>query len=184
MELIIVLSFLALLILLGAQLFLVIGGISLLLFFLYLDLPMFYVVKTMFDTVNNPMLLAIPLYIFAGAIMARGEIAKRLIDLAHASLGWLKGGLAVSCVLACILFAAISGSSPVTLIAIGTIMYPALIKSGYKESVAIGVLTVSGSLGILIPPSIPMIIFSIVTNTDIDKLFIAGVLPGAVTGIF
>lgn len=183
MELIIVLILLVLLTLLGAQLFLVIGGISLVLFFLYLDLPMFYVVKTMFDTVNNPMLLAIPLYIFAGAIMARGEIAKRLIDLAHASLGWLKGGLAVSCVLACILFAAISGSSPVTLIAIGTIMYPALIQSGYKESVALGVLTVSGSLGILIPPSIPMIIFSIVTGTDIDKLFIAGVLPGAVTGI-
>ena len=183
MELIIVLISVILLVLLGAQLFLVIGGISLLLFFLYLDIPMFYVVKTMFDTVNNPMLLAIPLYVFAGAIMARGEIAKRLIELAEASLGWLKGGLAVASVLACILFAAISGSSPVTLIAIGTIMYPALIKNGYKESVALGVLTVSGSLGILIPPSIPMIVFSIVTRTDIDKLFIAGIIPGAVTGI-
>ena len=134
MELIIVLILLVLLTLLGAQLFLVIGGISLLLFFLYLDMPMFYVVKTMFDTVNNPMLLAIPLYIFAGAIMARGEIAKRLIDLAHASLGWLKGGLAVSCVLACILFAAISGSSPVTLIAIGTICILRSFKADTKKA--------------------------------------------------
>jgi C4-dicarboxylate transporter, DctM subunit len=183
MELALVFAVLILLVIIGGQLFLVIGGLSLLLYFLYLDMPLFSLIKAMFDTVNNPALLAIPLYVFAGAIMARGEIAKRLIDLAQESFGWMKGGLAVASVLACIFFAAISGSSPVTLIAIGTIMYPALIKNGYPDKVALGVLTVSGSLGILIPPSIPMIVFSIVTKADVDKLFIAGILPGAVTGL-
>ena len=183
MELYIVLFLLVLFVVLGAQLFLVIGGLSLTLFYLYVDIPMFSVVKTMFDSVNKSALLAIPLYVFAGAIMARGEIAKRLIDLALAALGWLKGGLAVSSVMACIFFAAISGSSPVTLIAIGSIMYPAFMQHKYPDNLAIGSLTVSGTLGILIPPSIPMIIFAIVTGADVNQLFLAGIIPGIITGI-
>jgi len=182
MEILIILLLLVVLVALGAQLFLIIGGISVLLFYLYVDIPMFAVIKAMFDTVNKSALLAIPLYVFAGAIMSRGEIAKRLIDLASAALGWLKGGLAVSSVLACIFFASISGSSPVTLIAIGTIMYPALIKQGYPEKLSVGILTVSGTLGILIPPSIPMIVFAIVTGADVNQLFIAGIIPGVITG--
>ena len=182
MELIIVIVVLLLLIVLGAQLFLVIGGISLLLFYLYIDIPMFAVTKTMFDTVNKAALLAIPLYVFAGAIMAKGVIAGRLIDLALNTFGWMKGGLAVASVFACIFFAAISGSSPVTLIAIGTIMYPALIKNGYPENLSLGVLTVSGSLGILIPPSIPLIVFAMVTGANVNKLFMAGIIPGAIAG--
>ena len=183
MELLIVLVALLILVLLGAQLFLVIGGISLLLFYLYIDIPMFAVTKTMFDTVNKPALLAIPLYVFAGAIMARGVIAGRLIDLALNTFGWMKGGLAVASVIACIFFAAISGSSPVTLIAIGTIMYPALLKNGYPENLSLGALTVSGSLGILIPPSIPLIVFAMVTGANVNKLFIAGIVPGAIAGV-
>jgi C4-dicarboxylate transporter, DctM subunit len=183
MELLLVLFLLVLLILLGSQLFVVIGGISLLLFALYLDVPMFAVSKTMFDTVNKPQLLAIPLYVFAGAIMARGVIAARLIDLATSTFGWMKGGLAVASVIACIFFAAISGSSPVTLIAIGAIMYPALLKNGYPENLSLGALTVSGSLGILIPPSIPLIVFAMVTGANVNKLFIAGIVPGAIAGI-
>lgn len=183
MELAIVLVVLLLLILLGAQLFLVIGGMSLLLFYLYIDIPMFAIVKTMFDTVNKATLLSIPLYVFAGAIMARGVIAGRLIDLALNMFGWMKGGLAMASVIACIFFAAISGSSPVTLIAIGTIMYPALIKNGYPENLSLGVLTVSGSLGILIPPSIPMIVFSMVTGANVNKLFMAGIVPGVIAGV-
>ncbi len=189
MELAIVLLLLLTLVLLGSQLFLVIGAISLMLFYFYIDIPMFDVIKTMFDSMNKSALLSIPLYVFAGAVMSRGEIAKRLIDLALATFGWLKGGLAVAAVLACIFFAAISGSSPVTLIAIGTIMYPAMLKKGYPENIPLGVLTVSGSLGILIPPSIPLIIYSIVVSgpgiyVDINKLFIAGIVPGLVAGIF
>lgn len=183
MELLLVFGLLLLLLILGSELFVVIGGVSLLLFYLYIDIPMFAVIKVMFDTVNKAAFLAIPLYVFAGVIMAKGEIAKRLIDLATASLGWMKGGLAVASVLACMFFAAISGSSPVTLIAIGSIMYPALIKHKYPENFSIGLLTSSGSLGILIPPSIPMIVFCIVTGTNVDNLFIAGILPGVLTGI-
>ncbi|MBN4065881.1 TRAP transporter large permease [Candidatus Amoebophilus asiaticus] len=183
MEIIITLLLLALLILLGSQLFVIIGAVSLVLFYLYLDIPMFAIIKTMFDTLNKSALLAIPLYVFAGAIMARGEIAKRLINLATSTFGWIKGGLALASVLACLFFAAISGSSPVTLIAIGTIMYPALIKKGYPENLSLGVLTVSGSLGIIIPPSIPIIIYAIVTGTNVDKLFIAGIAPGIICAI-
>ncbi|MBA3901972.1 MAG: TRAP transporter large permease, partial [Bacteroidetes bacterium] len=109
-------------------------------------------------------------------------IAGRLIDLALNFFGWMKGGLAVACVIACIFFAAISGSSPVTLIAIGSIMYPALIKNGYPENLSLGALTVSGSLGILIPPSIPLIVFAMVTGANVNKLFIAGIIPGAIAG--
>lgn len=183
MEALIVIILLLALIALGAQLFLIIGALSLTLFFLYGDVELFSLIKTMFDTVNKSALLSIPLYVFAGAVMSRGEIAKRLIDLAMAAFGWLKGGLAVGAVLACVFFAAISGSSPVTLIAIGTIMYPAMMKYGYPDKMSLGVLTVSGSLGILIPPSIPMIIFSIVTGADVNKLFIAGILPGIITAL-
>lgn len=183
MEALIVIILLLALIALGAQLFLIIGALSLTLFILYGDVELFSLIKTMFDTVNKSALLSIPLYVFAGAVMSRGEIAKRLIDLAMAAFGWLKGGLAVGAVLACVFFAAISGSSPVTLIAIGTIMYPAMMKYGYPDKMSLGVLTVSGSLGILIPPSIPMIIFSIVTGADVNKLFIAGILPGIITAL-
>jgi C4-dicarboxylate transporter DctM subunit len=183
LEAIIIIALLLILIALGAQLFLIIGALSLTLFFLYGDMEFFSLIKTMFDTVNKSALLSIPLYVFAGAVMSRGEIAKRLIDLAMAAFGWLKGGLAVGAVLACVFFAAISGSSPVTLIAIGTIMYPAMMKYGYPEKMSLGVLTVSGSLGILIPPSIPMIIFSIVTGADVNKLFIAGIIPGVITAL-
>lgn len=188
MELTIILLLLLTLVLLGSQLFLVIGAVSLACFYFYVDIPMFDVIKTMFDTVNKSALLSLPLYVFAGAVMSRGEIAKRLIDLALATFGWMRGGLAVAAVLACIFFAAISGSSPVTLIAIGTIMYPAMIKNNYPENIPLGVLTVSGSLGILIPPSIPMIIYSIVVSgpgiyVDVNKLFIAGIVPGFITGV-
>lgn len=183
MEIITIILLLLILIIIGCELFVVIGLVSVGLFALFADLPLFALVKTMFDTVNKPALLAIPLYVFTGAIMARGEIAMRLIELASATFGSFKGGLAVSSVLACMFFAAISGSSPVTLIAIGSIMYPALISSGYPEKTSVGVLTVSGSLGILIPPSIPMIVFSIVTSADVNKLFIGGVVPGVIAGI-
>jgi C4-dicarboxylate transporter, DctM subunit len=183
MEIILVILLLLLLIFIGAPLFLVIGGLSLVLFNLFIDIPTFAIVKTMFDKVNNSALLAIPLYVFAGAIMAKGVIARLLIELAKSTFGWMKGGLAVAGVIACIFFAAISGSSPVTLIAIGAIMYPAMIKNGYPENLPLGSLTVSGSLGILIPPSIPLIVFAMVTGANINKLFIAGVIPGVITGI-
>ncbi|PKL83897.1 MAG: C4-dicarboxylate ABC transporter permease [Ignavibacteriae bacterium HGW-Ignavibacteriae-3] len=145
-------------------------------------------IADMFNAVNKDVLLAIPFFLIAGQIMTHGTIAKRLIDFAKSIVGWLPGGLAVTTIFACLFFAAISGSSPVTVIAIGTMMYPALIKENYKEDFSIGLLTSAGSLGILIPPSIPMIIYAIVVSTSaniisVADLFIAGVVPGLLIGL-
>jgi C4-dicarboxylate transporter DctM subunit len=144
---------------------------------------------------DNDILLAIPFFIVAGAIMTEGDIANRLIEFAKSVFGWLPGGLAISATFACVFFAAISGSSPVTVIAIGSIMYPALVKEGYGDRFSGGLVTSAGSLGILIPPSIPMIVYAIVDPTQFREpergrivfdgadlsvidLFLAGVGPG------
>jgi len=137
----------------------------------------------MFEAVKKETLLAIPFFMLAGGIMTAGSIATRLIDTAKAIIGHLPGGLAVSAVLACLLFAAISGSSPVTVIAIGSIMFPALIKEKYDEEFSLGLVTSAGTLGILIPPSIPMIIYAIMAPVDgkalsVRELFVAGLIPG------
>lgn len=134
---------------------------------------------------DNEALLAIPLFILSGAIMAKGEISKRLVGFARALVGWLPGGLAISAVLACMIFAAISGSSPATVVAIGGVMAPAMIAAGYRESFTHGLVTSSGSLGILIPPSIPMIVYAIVNTTTqirVEDLFASGYGPGLVIG--
>ncbi len=134
---------------------------------------------------DNEALLAIPLFILSGAIMAKGEISKRLVGFARALVGWMPGGLAISAVLACMIFAAISGSSPATVVAIGAVMAPAMIQAGYRESFTHGLVTSSGSLGILIPPSIPMIVYAIVNTTTqvrVEDLFAAGYGPGLVIG--
>lgn len=145
-------------------------------------------IADMFNAVNKDVLLAIPFFLVAGQLMTHGTIAKRLIDFAKSTVGWMPGGLAVTAIFACLFFAAISGSSPVTVIAIGTMMYPALVKEKYKESFSLGLLTSAGSLGILIPPSIPMIIYAIVVSTpmhvvSVADLFIAGVVPGLMIGM-
>jgi C4-dicarboxylate transporter DctM subunit len=137
-----------------------------------------YLIQDMWFTLDREVLLSIPMFILAGALMARGSIARRLIAIMTAIAGPLPGGLAVACVLACSVFAAISGSSIVTLIAVGTIAYPALIENGYTKRFAIGLICAAGSLGIMIPPSIAMILFGIMTETSVTRLFLAGVGPG------
>ncbi|MBW1897841.1 MAG: TRAP transporter large permease subunit [Deltaproteobacteria bacterium] len=142
----------------------------------------------MFEAVKKETLLAIPFFMLAGGIMTAGSIATRLIDTAKAIIGHLPGGLAVSAVLACLLFAAISGSSPVTVIAIGSIMFPALIKEKYDEKFSLGLVTSAGTLGILIPPSIPMIIYAIMAPVDgkalsVRELFVAGLIPGLLVAL-
>ncbi len=132
-------------------------------------------------------LLAIPFFVASGAIMSAGGIATRLVAFARSVVGWMPGGLAVATVGACVFFAAISGSSPVTVIAIGTMMYPALQKAGYDRKFTLGLLSSAGSLGILIPPSIPMLVFALVAAgrqpIDVSELFLAGVLPGLLIGV-
>lgn len=141
------------------------------------------IVADMFNAVNKDVLLAIPFFVVAGQMMTEGSIARRIIAVARAWLGWMPAGLAVTAVAACVFFAAISGSSPVTLIAIGSVLFPALVKEGYDEKFSLGLLSSAGSLGILIPPSIPMILYAVAVSSpdmpvSVGDLFLAGVMPG------
>jgi C4-dicarboxylate transporter DctM subunit len=143
------------------------------------------VVYDMWEASNRDVLLSVPLYILAGALMSQGSIAARLINLMTALMKPVPGGLAVASLLACGVFAAISGSSIVTLLAVGSIMYPAMIKAGYARTFSIGMLCAGGTLGIIIPPSIPLILYGIMTQASIADLFIAGVGPGLMLlGVF
>lgn len=150
--------------------------------FFYLGVPLQALVQQLFNGMDNFILLAIPFFILAGNIMAQGSISKKLVDVMQLLVGRLPGGMAIASILACIFFAAISGSSPATVIAIGAIMIPALIKHGYDEKFSIGLLTSSGSMGILIPPSIPMVLYALVMNVSVGRMFMAGVMPGVVIG--
>jgi C4-dicarboxylate transporter, DctM subunit len=127
---------------------------------------------------RNETFLAIPLYVLAGNVMANGSIATRLIRVMAALTAPIPGGLALAAVLSCTLFAAISGSSTVTMLAVGGVLYPAMLKAGYERLFALGLLCAAGTLGIIIPPSIPMILYGIMTQVSITDLFKAGVLPG------
>ncbi len=137
-----------------------------------------YLVEDMWVSLDNDLMLAIPMFLIAGNIMTRGSIARRLIRIMTLLTDPLSGGLGVATILSCALFAAISGSSPVTLLAVGAILYPALIEKGYSKRFAIGAITSGGTLGIIIPPSIPLIVYGLVTEHSIADLFIAGVGPG------
>lgn len=147
-----------------------------------LGIPLQAIVQQLFNGMDNFILLAIPFFILAGSIMAEGSISTYLIEVMNLLVGRFRGGLAIASILGCIFFAAISGSSPATVIAIGAIMIPALVKSGYKERFSIGLLTSSGSLGILIPPSIPMVLYCLVMNVSVGRVFMAGFLPGFLIG--
>ncbi len=144
----------------------------------YGDGQLSYLIDDIWTSVNRDVLLAIPMFVLAGSIMTRGSIAARLIEIMRSLTEWLPGGLAVATILSCAVFAAISGSSPVTLLAVGAILYPALLQAGYNKRFALGALCSGGTLGVVIPPSIPMILYGIVTEKSISDLFIAGIGPG------
>lgn len=137
-----------------------------------------YIVEDMWIGLDKELILSIPLFILCGNVMTRGSIAQRLIDMLAAVTRPLPGGMAVACVLACSVFAAISGSSIVTMLAIGSVMYPAMRQAGYDIKFTLGAIMSGGTLGIIIPPSIPMIIYGLVTETSITDLFAAGFGPG------
>jgi C4-dicarboxylate transporter DctM subunit len=134
----------------------------------------------MWISLSSETLLSIPMFLLAGNIMTRGAIAQRLIRIMVLLTDPLPGGMGVATVLSCAVFAAISGSSPVTLLAVGTVMYPALIEQGYDKRFAIGSITSGGTLGIIIPPSLPLIVYGLATEQSISDLFIAGIVPGLV----
>ena len=139
-------------------------------------------VKEMFNAINKFPLAAIPFFILAGNIMETGGISRRLVDFAKSLVGGVQGGLPMTCVLTCMIFAAISGSSVATTFAIGTILIPALVKHGYSTTWAASLQATSAELGVIIPPSIPMILFGVSAEVSIGELFIAGFGPGLVVG--
>ena len=142
------------------------------------DFTLYMMAQRMFASLLSPPLLAIPAFVFAGVIMSYGGISKYLIACLKAWFGHLPGGLAVVTIAACSIFAAISGSSPATAAAIGAIMLPALIEGGYPKRYAMGLIAAAGTLGILIPPSVTMVIFGITAEVSIGDLFMGGLLPG------
>lgn len=138
--------------------------------------------SNLFTQLDKYALMAIPMFILAGNLLSKGGSAKRIIEFAKAFVGHLPGGLPIAAILASIVFAAVSGSSPATVAAIGSIMFGAITAAGYPKSYAIGTITTAGSLGILIPPSIVMIIYGVTADESIGKLFIAGIIPGLLIG--
>ncbi len=154
-------------------------GLTVLTFlFVLTDVPVQAVALKLFTGIEKFEIMAIPFFILAGNFLTHGGVARRMIAFATSMVGHWHGGLALSGVMACALFAAVSGSSPATVVAIGSILVPAMIKQGYPKSFGAGVITTSGALGILIPPSIVMVMYSVSTNTSVGKLFVAGVIPG------
>ena len=160
-------------------------GLTVLTFlFTLTDVPVQAVALKLFTGIEKFEIMAIPFFILAGNFLTHGGVARRMITFATSMVGHWHGGLALSGVLACALFAAVSGSSPATVVAIGSILLPAMIKQGYPKSFGAGVITTSGALGILIPPSIVMVMYSVSTNTSVGKLFVAGVIPGLLLAFF
>jgi len=137
----------------------------------------------LYETSEHFTLLAIPFFILGGAFMTTGGVAKRMIRFAIACVGHLRGGLAIASVLACMLFAAVSGSSPATVVAVGSIVIAGMVRAGYPLPFAAGVVTNAGTLGILIPPSIVLVVYGAVTETSVGDLFMAGVVPGILLGL-
>lgn len=146
------------------------------------NFTLYMVPQRMFAALDTTPLMAIPGFVLAGVLLSRGGVSRYLIEGIRSYVGHMRGGLAVVTILACMIFAAISGSSPATAAAIGSIMIPGMVKAGYDKKYAMGLVAAAGTLGILIPPSIPLIIYGIVSEESIGKLFMAGVLPGLLLG--
>jgi C4-dicarboxylate transporter DctM subunit len=154
-------------------------GLSVLTFlFTLTQVPVEAVALKLFTGIESFEIMAIPFFILAGNFLTHGGVARRMITFATSMVGHWYGGLALAGVIACALFAAVSGSSPATVVAIGSILLPAMVRQGFPKRFGAGVITTSGSLGILIPPSIPMVIYAVATNSSVGKLFIAGIVPG------
>ena len=164
-------------VLLGAPLFSVIAA-SAMLGFYNSEIDLSIMAIEFFGLSEMPILVAIPLFTFAGFVLSESNSPQRLVRLSNALLGWLPGGLAIISLASCALFTAFTGASGVTIIALGALLYPALAEAGYDERFNLGLITTSGSLGLLFAPSLPLILYGIVASVPIDDLFLAGILPG------
>jgi C4-dicarboxylate transporter DctM subunit len=161
----------------GAPLFAVICGLTLFLLFSG-QIDSSAMIIEMHRMATTPILVAIPLFTFAGYLLSESGTPKRLIRFSDAILGWLPGGLSIIALVTCAVFTALTGATGLTIIALGGILFPALLQGRYPEKFSLGLLTTSGTLGLLFPPSLPLIIYAIVAKVRIDQLFLAGILPG------
>ncbi len=180
MNTLIIFSLLVVLMLSGMPISISLGLTVLSFLFFMTQVPVESVALKLFTGIEKFEIMAIPFFILAGNFLTHGGVARRMIKFATAMVGHFHGGLGLGGVLACALFAAVSGSSPATVVAIGSILMPAMVKAGFPNRFGAGVITTSGALGILIPPSIVMVMYSVSTNTSVGALFMAGVIPGLV----
>lgn len=163
--------------LLRTPLFLVIGGLALLSFYAA-EIDISVVIIEMSRLADTPLLVSLPLFIFAGVLLSESKAPVRMLHFSQIFLGWLPGGLAVISLLVCAIFTAFTGASGVTIFALGGLLLPALLADGYDEKFSMGLITSSGSLGLLFPPSLPLILYGVIAESRIDHLFLAGILPG------
>ena len=177
MNLIVASVIVLLLMLFGVPIFVVISGFALYLFYTS-QIDLSAVIIEMHRMATTPLLVAIPLFTFAGYLLSESNAPKRLIRLSDAMLGWLPGGLSIIALITCAIFTALTGATGLTIIALGGILLPAMVRGKYPEIFSLGLLPTSGTLGLLFPPSLPLIIYAIVAKVRIDQLFIAGILPG------
>ncbi len=161
----------------GAPIFAILGGAAVLLFMSDGVTPATVLIET-YSLSVSPTLPAIPLFTLAGFVLAEGQASTRLLRVFRAWFGWIPGGTAVVCAVLCTFFTAFTGGSGVTILAVGGVLFPALLKEGYRDRFSLGLLTVSGSLGLLLPPSLPLILYAVVAQIPIEDLFIGGLLPG------
>jgi C4-dicarboxylate transporter DctM subunit len=184
MNALIILGLLVVLMLTGMPISISLGLTVLSFLFFLTEVPIESVALKLFTGIEKFEIMAIPFFILAGNFLTHGGVAKRMIGFATSMVGHWHGGLGLGGVVACALFAAVSGSSPATVVAIGSILLPAMVKAGFPKSFGAGVITTSGALGILIPPSIVMVMYSVSTNTSVGALFMAGVIPGLLLAFF
>jgi len=168
---------LVLLAILGAPLFAIIAA-GALIGFAGSDIDLMVVPMEIFRVSEIPVLIAIPLFTFAGYLLGESQAPRRLVRVTNVLLGWMPGGLAVVALFVCALFTAFTGASGVTIIAMGALLYPAIAAAGYREQFNLGLITTSGSLGLLFAPSLPLILYGVIAEQSIDDLFVAGILPG------
>lgn len=178
MSALIIFTLLVVLMLTGMPISIALGLTVLTFLFTMTSVPIEAVALKLFTGIEKFEIMAIPFFILAGNFLTHGGVAKRMIHFASSMVGHWYGGLGLAGVVACALFAAVSGSSPATVVAIGSILLPAMVKAGFPRNFGAGVITTSGALGILIPPSIVMVMYSVATNTSVGALFMAGVIPG------
>ncbi len=161
----------------GTPLFVIISAVALLAFY-SAGISGTAVIVELYRLASMPILPAIPLFTFAGYLLAESDTPKRLVNFSRAFFGWIPGGLSVVTLVSCAVFTAFTGASGVTIIALGGLLYPVLLKEKYPEKFSLGMLTVSGNLGLLFPPSLPIILYGLISGVSIDQLFIAGIIPG------